>query len=318
MRILLTLSLVAMLASSASAQGAFVLRSGEKGLETFLADDPLTEAEVRFMDELELRLGKRTQSSAIRVPYGARDLMPGDGRMPHQGRDVHQRENRRAWGTPSAEGVAARFRGLEVRRLRFQSAHEAQLFALYAPKTIGSPTLVEARGRQVVIARGERVADPAELAKIRSAAWSVLPHAPGAPSVAGVTLSRSTWAIETRIPNEGLDSFVAGAIKEAADLPPGPNRVVTSTQATESWKGHSHSVETRARGSSLWVSGGHEGILRSPPIRSLAETLRRGSEALETPAEGAQQGQEAQASSPEKATKERSRGIADVLKGTHR
>jgi hypothetical protein len=264
--VLLSFALLALSASFASAQGVANWCSGDKGLETLLDPGAPSSEETRYLEELERRLGKRSQAARIRVPYGPSDLAPGAGR----------RAAKPPTRSLEAEGLLIEVGGLEIRRLNFPTRTHAQLFAIYGAKTLGRPTLVETRGYQVVVARGSRVAEPTELEKIRSAAWSVMPCAPGAPTVVGVTLSRSTHTFQTRVPNQDLDSFVAGALKEARSSP-GRHDVVRGQTALQMWKGHTSFVERLEEGSTLWVSGSHMGLEAKPKIRSLAEVLRRGS-----------------------------------------
>lgn len=265
--LLLTTSLLVASAGFATAQGLAVGLSGPKEIKTLSSGDELSKGEQRYLDELAKRLGEASKSGAIQVPYGPSDLSPGSASEQPQRTQV-------------AVGVAARVGGLEVKRLRFRSREDAQKFAIYAVNVTGKPTLVEVRGRQLVIVRGERVSKPDELAAIREAAWSTLPKAPGAPSVAGLVLSGGTHSYSTRVPNEHLDDFVKGALEEARRE--GKPGVVDGERATESWPGHSHSVEARERGSELWVHSSFDReVDPSPAIRALHETLERGSEKLE-------------------------------------
>jgi hypothetical protein len=270
--LLLALSLLGCAAPLASAQGIAVWKSGDKDLQSIRVPDGPSEAEARYFDELRLRLGKGREATAIRVPYGATDLAAGGGRLNPRSpvRDL------------AARGITASVGGVEVTRLRFPSADHAQRFALYGAKTLDSPTLVEVRGRQVVVARGDRLVKPKELEKVRAAAWSVLPHAPGAPSMSGVTLSRSNFAFESRVPNEDLDTFTKGALDEARKSP-APNSLQKEGKAIQIWEGHTSSAEALERGSRVWASGSHAGIDTDPPIRALAESLSRGSDALANP-----------------------------------
>jgi hypothetical protein len=116
----------------------------------------------------------------------------------------------------------------KIRRARFTTPAAAQAFAskfTYTPggfpRVVGrEPTfpgsvLVEARGRQVVIVEGPDLSDGEALARARKAAWDVLPHAPGAPSLlaghsrAGRFMEYSDEVKESRDPEvqQALASF---------------------------------------------------------------------------------------------------------------
>ena len=277
-------------ASAASAQGLAHWRSGDKGLEARRVRTLVSEAEVAYLDNLTLTLGSADEWSPVELAYGPDDLQATSERDP---RLAPVRQAR-------ARGLWSKIGDLEVLRLRFQSEEQAQRFAIYAAEVKGAPTLLEVRGKQLVIARGERLRDPQDLVRIRAGAWEILPHAPGAPSVAGLTLSRSEHAYELRIPNAELDQLVDGAFAEA-EAKPGQGDVLEGPVLTQTWSGHASQVARYDDRKTLWVSRGSAAQDGEPAIKALAEGMFQTSERL------AEQAKE----SPAVATRSlaRSRGI---------
>jgi hypothetical protein len=78
-----------------------------------------------------------------------------------------------ATATLEARGVRARFDRLEVERLRFRTPQDAMLYAGGVAEGEGTE-VIEVRGSQVVILRGEEVADPRLAAAARGLAWDRL------------------------------------------------------------------------------------------------------------------------------------------------
>jgi hypothetical protein len=279
-RSLVTLAILFLGASAASAQGLAHWRSAKKDLEARRLRSLPSPAEIRYLDELALNLGVADEAGLVGLAYGLEDLAPRPD--PSSGSRARAR----------ARGVWAKVGGLEVLRFRFPSEDHAQRFAIYAAETEGHPTLLEVRGKQLVIARGERLRDPDELQRIRRAAWGVLPHAPGAPSVAGLTLSRGEHAYELRIPNADLDQLIDGAFEEEG--------VDEGHTLTQRWRGHASQVARFEDRKTLWVARGRaaEG---SPKIKALAGRLFETSQRL------AQGAEAPQASRPRSQTRYQSR-----------
>ena len=256
-------------ASAASAQGLAHWRSEKKDLEARRVRSLISEAEAGYLENLSLTLGAADESSPVEIAYGAEDLQGAPSQNPPS----------TALRPGRARGLWSKIGGLEVLRFRFQSAEHAQRFAIYAAETQGHPTLLEVRGKQLVIARGERVADPQDLERIRSAAWAVLPHAPGAPSVAGLTLSRSEHAYELRIPNAELDRLIDGAFAES-EAKPGQGDVLEGPVLTQTWSGHASQVARYEDRKTLWVARGKDAQDGDPVIKALAEGMFETSERL--------------------------------------
>lgn len=127
---------------------------------------------------------------------------------------------------PTVRGLRVNSRGVKVFRLRFETSEYAQGYAASFARTRFSPTFIEVRGTQLVIARGKRVANPQDLPRIRRAAWALLPHPVGAPSMAGVTLSEDEHAFESRVHNRDLAQTFRIALRrqdaKLEDLAQGP------------------------------------------------------------------------------------------------
>ena len=255
-------------ASAASAQGLAHWRSDEKGLEARRVRTLVSETEVAYLDNLTLTLGSADEWSPVEIAYGPDDLQARSERDP---RSAGVKQAR-------ARGLWSKIGDLELLRFRFPSQEHAQRFAIYAAETQCAPTLLEVRGKQLVIARGERLRDPEDLQRIRGAAWEVLPHAPGAPSVAGLTLSRRDHAYELRIPNPELDRLVDGAFAEV-EAKPSQGDVLEGPVLTQTWSGHASQVARYDDRKTLWVSRGsaQDG---EPAIKALAEGMFQTSERL--------------------------------------
>lgn len=272
-RSLVTLAILFLGAGVASAQGLAHWRSAKKDVEARRVRSILNPSEVAYLDELSLILGAADESGPVELAYGPDALQAQPRGEP---RPVGARLAR-------ARGVWTKVGGLEVLRFRFPSEGHAQRFAIYAAETEGHPTLLEVRGKQLVIARGERLRDPAELKRIRSAAWSVLPHAPGAPSVAGLTLSRAEHAYELRIPNADLDSLIDGAFEESEDSPHSGD-VNEGHSLAQRWDGHASQVVRYDDRKTLWVASGRA-AQGQPKIKALASELFATSQRLAEAAE---------------------------------
>lgn len=76
---------------------------------------------------------------------------------------------------PIARGLQLRVPGLDVERVRVRDAASARALARRLAQ--GGADLVEARGREVVLLRGDAVQEPAFARRARAAAWDLLPAA---------------------------------------------------------------------------------------------------------------------------------------------
>lgn len=117
----------------------------------------------------------------------------------------------------TGRGLAVELDGLEVERLRFRNAAEAERYALYAVPTDRHPMSVEVRGRQVVVIHGEGLADPEQAAEIREAAWDGLPAPEGPPSVAATYLDSDQFFIENRTKDPELRRAIERAVEAAEE-----------------------------------------------------------------------------------------------------
>ena len=117
----------------------------------------------------------------------------------------------------TGRGLAIDMEGVEVQRLRFRDAAEAQRYALYAAPTDRYPTSVEVRGRQVVLIHGEGLADPERAAQLREAAWDGLPAPDGPPSVAATYLASDQFFIENRTKDPELRRAIERAVEAAEE-----------------------------------------------------------------------------------------------------
>lgn len=263
---LLTLALLALAAPIASAQvGLANWREANDELPVRKLARVPSPAERSYVSTVALSLGATREASLIEVPYGLEDITRSR-RGPEVVRDFVSR------------GVMIQGEGVEIQRLRFQSPEHAQQFAVYGVSMSRTPTLVEVRGSQVVIARGERVGRPQDLLKIRAAAWDVLPHAPGAPSLAGVTLSPSTLAYETRVPSPRINDFLDGAMEEDRQRPQS-GAELEANRTKQRWDGHVHEVSRVGGLRTLWVAAGEDAV-ETPTIQQLSEVVQAGSERL--------------------------------------
>ncbi|MBL4846030.1 MAG: hypothetical protein JKY65_10930 [Planctomycetes bacterium] len=179
---------------------------------------PLSAAETRYVTSLaEALRGPGAGAEALRsasrlkVSYVPSELK-GEAGFRSMGIGTPKRP---AEETRYRYGVSAKVGDVSVERLRFPNAEDAQNYALYVADTNRQPVAIEVRGRQVVTTRGEALEDPVKAAAIRKAAWDVLPHAPGAPTVAATYLSNGDYFLETRIKNEDLDSQIDGGLAAA-------------------------------------------------------------------------------------------------------
>jgi hypothetical protein len=85
-----------------------------------------------------------------------------------------------------AQGVKANFGQLEVERIRFRSADEALLYAGRLDPAGDGTEVIEVRGNQVVVMRGEEMADPRFAAAARNVAWQELGSVQGTPDLLAV------------------------------------------------------------------------------------------------------------------------------------
>jgi len=299
-------ALLALAAPVASAQGIAHWTSSEKEIRTLRVRGIPSPDESRYLNNLALSLGASSDTAVVQVHYRLSDLGPGSQAPSNE--------------VLTANGVAARVGEVNVQRLRFSSADHAQRFAIYAANTKGAPTLVEVRGNRVVIARGQRVADAQDLERIRKAAWDVLPHAPGAPSVAGVLISQTEFSYESRIRNEHLDAPVDTALTTGRERPTSA-MTVEGSRVTERYRGFTSSVERLSPDHvTLWaVVGRNSGP--SPRIKILAESMARTSEVLQRAAEATPAPQGATARTPARTPAapvkplESKQGIGTIIRG---
>jgi hypothetical protein len=300
----LALCLLVFSAPLASAQGIAVFRSAEKEIRTLRVRGIPSPQEAKYLRYLAQALGESSDTSVVQVPYSESDLGLRPGSPANLSDQV-------------AKGVAARVGGVDVQRLRFRSADHAQRFAIYAAPTLETPTMVEVRGNQVVIARGERVSKPEDLERIRRAAWGVLHHAPGAPSVAGVVLSMSEFSYESRVRNEDLDAFVDGAIVDAQGR---PGATIEGGRATVVRERHRSSAERHSGDLvTLWVAQGRN-IQDPERMQAIGEGMLARSNAL---AAAVEPGEQPATEAPRKGTKGKTtpatlnsrQGIGQAIRG---
>lgn len=195
------------IATSASAQG--LSQAGEP-LRALTNRGVPSQQEYAYADNLALTLGPaQAPPRSIQVPYAEHDLKEASSYERIRARSTN------AGPTFSAPGVQVEVGGVQIQRLRFVYPRHAEAFAAYAADLSGGPALIDVRGRQVVIARGERLANPAELQRIQRAAWSVLPHARGEPTLVGLTLSPEAAYIRSRVRIRHLSHHVSDVRQEA-------------------------------------------------------------------------------------------------------
>ena len=123
------------------------------------------------------------------------------GHFFHPGNDANKRL--------VARGVRVRLNdddGTEIERFFLDSEQDAFEYALYGAEFgSGQDVIVEARGRQVVVIRGQRLEDPQRAARILDAAWGGLPAPKSLPSVSATRIDGSGMALVTRRPDPIFD-----------------------------------------------------------------------------------------------------------------
>lgn len=77
---------------------------------------------------------------------------------------------------PLARGLQVRVAGLDIERVRVRDAASARALARRLAQD-GRADLVEARGREVLLLRGDAVQEPTFAKRARAAAWDLLPAA---------------------------------------------------------------------------------------------------------------------------------------------
>lgn len=185
------------LGAEAQAQGIAAKSNGDLLLATpaRVLGTP-TNREIAYGDSIGRALGRSANTDQVRHTYPLTAEPLG------------------ARGT--TRGIRVQAGDVTVDRFRFPSEQAAFDYAMYGAD-LSDPSMVEVRGKQVVVVRGP-VADPERADTLMNAAWAGgLPTPPGAPSASAIFLGNGDQVIHTRQANPEFDEAFDKAVSKAKE-----------------------------------------------------------------------------------------------------
>lgn len=165
---------------------------------------------------------------------------------------------------PRVRGVQVDMPAVQVERLRFETAEQAQQHSrwlLDCDLPVPTPYVAELRGNQLVVVRGELARDPASARRALGAAWNGLP----APATSDATFADlgDGLALTTTLPGGPLRAGVDDALAKAREVSKRPD---------------ARGVELTADGARVQLDSGFTANLRSDAAGASLSTTTRPSE----------------------------------------